>query len=153
LRRIKVGIISDTHGLLRDEVIDILRTCDYIIHGGDIDRPEILDTLTMISPVFVVRGNNDKGTWAKDLKKEETFQIGGLHFYLIHDKIGIPKNLSGIHVVIYGHSHRYQDEKKQGVLWLNPGSCGKKRFRLPLTMAIMEIEGETYELTKIMLET
>lgn len=152
LRRLKVGIISDTHGLLRKEVIDILKTCDYIIHGGDIDEPEVLDTLTMISPVFVVRGNNDKGKWANDLKREETFQIGGLNFYLVHDKNGIPKKLSDIHVIIYGHTHKYQEEVKQGILWLNPGSCGKKRFRLPLSMAIMEIEGESYEVRKIMLE-
>ncbi len=152
MRHLRVGIISDTHGLLRNEVIDILKTCDYIIHGGDICGPEILDTLTMIAPVFVVRGNNDKGTWALDLKKEETFQIGGLHFYMVHDKGDVRKDLSGIHVVIYGHSHKYAEEQRQNILWLNPGSCGKRRFRLPLSMAIMDIKDMKYEVKQVSIE-
>lgn len=147
----RVGIISDTHNLLRDEVITLLNDCDYIIHGGDINSPDILQELNKIAkipPVIAVRGNNDIGDWANALEVECYFNIGGINFYMVHDKESIPKDLSGIDVVIFGHSHRYHYNMDSNVLWLNPGSCGKKRFHLPLTMVIMEIVDSTYSITK-----
>ena len=103
----RVGVISDTHGLLREEVINKLKTCDYIIHGGDIDKEEILDELKNIAPLFVVRGNNDKGEWANSLSRELYFNIGDIKFYMIHNIKDIPNNLKNVDVIVFGHSHKY----------------------------------------------
>lgn len=149
MEKYKVGIISDTHGLLREEVVENLQPCDYIIHGGDITQPDILEKLNKIAPVIVVRGNNDKDAWADALEEELYFEIGGIHFYMIHNIECAPKNPPSVDVIIFGHSHRYYCEEKSGVLWLNPGSCGKRNFGLPLSMAMMEIEDGKFGLKKI----
>ncbi len=147
-KKIKVGIISDTHGLLREEVKEILEGCDYILHGGDINRQEIIDQLEEIAPLYVVRGNNDK-EWAEHIPNELRFEIGTVGFYMIHDKKFIPKTLEDVDIIIFGHSHKYYEERKDGILWLNPGSCGKRRFDLPISMGVMTIEEGAWEIEKI----
>ena len=135
----KIAVLSDTHGLLRPEVLKLVRRCDAAIHAGDVDRREIVDRLTEVLPLYLVRGNND-GEWARELPTTLRFKLEEINFYLIHNRKDIPQDLSGIDVVIFGHSHKYEREEKEGRLWLNPGSCGKRRFDLPLTMALLTIE-------------
>lgn len=149
MKKYKVGIISDTHGILREEVIEQLISCDYIVHGGDITELDIIEKLKEIAPVFVVRGNNDNDEWAKDLEEELHFEIGSVNFYMIHNIKCAPKKLPNVDVIIFGHSHKYYCKEKDGVMWLNPGSCGKKRFNLPFTMVIMEIEDGKYKTKKV----
>ena len=135
----RVGVLSDTHGLLRPAVLEVLRTCDCIVHGGDINKPEILDTLREIAPLYVVRGNNDKA-WAEDLPHDLTWTLEGVPFYMVHIKKEIPKDLGDTRVVVFGHSHKYFQEEIDGHLWLNPGSCGKRRFDQEITMAVLTID-------------
>lgn len=135
----RIGIISDTHGLLRPEVKEILQTCDVIFHAGDIDRRDILDELKTLKPLYVVRGNADK-EWAQSLPAELTVELFGHKFYLIHNKKEISAEAEGADFIVYGHSHKYSHEEKDGQIRLNPGSCGKRRFTLPITMALAEIE-------------
>lgn len=144
-----VGIISDTHGLLREEVINYLKKCDYIVHGGDISSEDVLKELKNIAPVYVVRGNNDKGKWSEKLPKELYFNIGNIRFYMVHNKKDISPNLKSIDVIIFGHSHKYFCEKIEDILWLNPGSCGNRRFNLPINFIIMTIENNSYNIVKI----
>lgn len=131
----RILVISDTHGLLRPEVLERAAGCEAILHAGDFDRPEILERLKSLAPVYAVRGNAD-GEWAESLPEELELELFGFRFYLIHNKKLRRKDLSGIDMMICGHSHEYQDiwEKKAGIRCLNPGSCGPKRFRLPVTM-------------------
>lgn len=145
----KIGVISDTHGLLRDEVRVELTGCDYIIHGGDINKESILEELKKIAPLYVVRGNNDKGEWAEKLPEELYFTIENVNFYMIHNKKYASKNLENIDIVIFGHSHKYFCEEIDNVLWLNPGSCGKRRFDLPINMSIIKISCSNYNVEKI----
>ena len=145
----RVGIISDTHGLLREEVINYLKTCDYIVHGGDINTEDVLNKLKDIAPLYVVRGNNDKGEWAERLPKELYIEIGNIRFYMVHNKKGISSKLKPIDIIIFGHSHKYFCENIEDILWLNPGSCGKRRFNLPINLAIMTIENNDYNIEKI----
>lgn len=147
-KEIKVGIISDTHGLLRAEVKDILKECDYIIHGGDINKQAIVDELEEIAPLYVVRGNNDK-EWAEHLPNELRFEISGVRFYMVHNKKFIPKDLQDVDVIVFGHSHKYYEEEKDGVMWLNPGSCGKRRFDLSISMAVMTIKSGVWGIEKV----
>jgi len=144
----KIGIISDTHGLLRQEVLEKLRECDIILHGGDINKQEILDTLAQIAPVRVVRGNNDK-EWAEHIPKTLDFQIEGLRFLMVHNKKEVPENLEGIDVVVFGHSHKYFEKVIDGRLWLNPGSCGRRRFDQEISFAVMTVDGQAYQVEKI----
>lgn len=135
----KIGIISDTHGMLRPEVIDTLKNCELILHGGDINKQEILDRLAQIAPVHAVRGNNDK-TWAKHLPETLTLTVFGIQIFMIHDRKLIPKDLTGVNLVIYGHSHKYEERISDGSFYLNPGSCGPRRFRQEITLAILYAE-------------
>ncbi|WP_425756631.1 metallophosphoesterase family protein [Ihubacter sp. rT4E-8] len=144
----KIGIISDTHGLLRPEVLDALESCDCIIHGGDINRQEIIDALQEIAPLYVVRGNNDK-EWAEHLPHHLVFVIEGCRFFLVHNKKDVPKNLEDVDVVVFGHSHKYFQQSVDGRLWLNPGSCGKRRFDQEITFAVMTVEGRNTVVEKI----
>lgn len=137
----RIGIISDTHGLLRPEVTDILRGCEVILHGGDIDSADILEELNRIAPTHAVRGNNDKD-WAKILPETVSVELYGIRFFMVHNKKYIPKNLCDTDVIIYGHSHKYEERHKGEVLLLNPGSCGPKRFALPITLAVLEVEDD-----------
>ncbi|MGC2871845.1 metallophosphoesterase [Ihubacter sp. mB4P-1] len=144
----KIGIISDTHGLLRPEVLDALESCDCIIHGGDINRQEIIDALQEIAPLYVVRGNNDK-EWAEHLPQHLVFVIEECRFFLVHNKKDVPKNLEDVDVVVFGHSHKYFQQSVDGRLWLNPGSCGKRRFDQEITFAVMTVEGRNTVVEKI----
>ncbi|WP_293984112.1 metallophosphoesterase family protein [uncultured Clostridium sp.] len=145
----KIGVISDTHGLLRDEVIENLQGCDYIIHAGDIGSEEILDKLQGIAKTFAVRGNNDKEGYALKLPDFKEIKMDEVLIYVTHNKADIPKELREIDLIIYGHSHKYSEDNIDGIIYLNPGSCGRKRFSLPLSMAIVEVNLDNIEVKKI----
>lgn len=134
----KLAILSDTHGLLRPEVLEYLKTADAILHGGDINKPDIVDKLRQYAPLYIVRGNNDK-EWAEALPHDLTVTLGGITFCMVHNKKEISTDLSGVDVVVFGHSHKYVQEEKGGILWLNPGSCGPRRFHQEITMMMAEV--------------
>lgn len=137
-----VGVISDTHGLLRREAVAKLESSDLIVHAGDIGKPEVLEELKMVSPVVAIRGNTDKGAWSRALPENEVVQIGGLSLYVLHDlqELDLDPVAAGFKAVIAGHSHRPSVETKDGVLYLNPGSAGPRRFNLPVTLARLHIQ-------------
>ena len=145
-----LAILSDTHGLLRPQVTEYLKTADAILHAGDINRPAILDQLREYAPVYVVRGNNDKD-WAADLPHDLTIALDGVTFYLVHNKKEVPADLTGVDVVVYGHSHKYAQAEKDGVLWLNPGSCGPRRFHQEITLAMAEVSQGKLQVEKVLL--
>lgn len=147
----KLGVISDTHGVLRDEVIEKLQGCDYIIHAGDVGSKEIIDKLESITKTFVVRGNNDKDQWGLTLPEYREIEMDEVLIYVVHDKADIPKDLKEVDLVIYGHSHNFSNEKFDNIVYLNPGSCGRKRFSLPLSMAIVEVNLDDIIVEKIYL--
>ena len=144
----KIAILSDTHGLLRPEVVEYLKTADAILHAGDINRQEIVDQLRQYAPLYIVRGNNDK-EWAEHIPHHLTVTLGGVSFYMVHNKKEVPADLSGIDAVVFGHSHKYLQEEKDGLLWLNPGSCGPRRFHQEITMMMAEAENGTLRVEKI----
>lgn len=144
----KLAILSDTHGLLRPQVVEHLKTADAILHGGDINKPAIVEQLQQYAPLYIVRGNNDK-EWAEDIPHDLTVTLEGVTFFLVHNKKEVPADLSGVDVVVFGHSHKYVQEEKGGVLWLNPGSCGPRRFHQEITMMMAEVEGGTIQVEKI----
>ena len=151
----KIGILSDTHDLLRPEVMDHLKGCDAILHGGDISSQQILDQLEQIAPVKVVRGNNDK-EWAEHLPLFLDFELGGLRLFMTHKKKDLPKDLSAYDLLIYGHSHQYasiwqEPVGKHRTLLLNPGSCGPRRFVQPITMAILTIGADGWDVKQIII--
>ena len=146
----KLAILSDTHGLLRPEVAEHLKTADAILHGGDVNKPGIVDQLERYAPLYVVRGNNDK-EWAEQIPHDLTVTLGGVTFYLVHNKKEVPADLTGIDAVVFGHSHKYLLEEKDGVLWLNPGSCGPRRFHQEITMMMAEVENGTLRVEKIVI--
>ena len=129
---ITAAVISDTHNLLRPTVLEQLAGCDYILHGGDICRREI-------APLYVVRGNNDRD-WAEQIPYTLDFTLEGVRFFMTHKKTDIPGRIADYDVIVYGHSHRFAMEQIGGTLFLNPGSCGPRRFRQNITMAILRIE-------------
>ena len=144
----KIGIISDTHGLLRPEILEILKTCDCILHAGDVTRPELLDELRCLASIYVVRGNND-GEWAAGIAKTLRFRIEGVEFFMTHNKKDVAWELGSTQVVIFGHTHSYFEKTIDGRLWLNPGSCGRSRFGQDISMAVMTVENGTYHVDKI----
>lgn len=150
--KMKIAVLSDTHGLLREQVQEMIGECDAIIHAGDINSQKILDGIVGAGrekvPFYVVRGNNDKD-WAKEIPETLQFELQHVKFFLVHNKKDIPEDLSDIQIIIYGHSHKYSEEEKEGRLWLNPGSCGKRRFHQPITMAILTLEDEKWEVERI----
>ena len=146
----RVAVLSDTHGLLRPEVIQIVTGCDAIIHGGDINNQKILDQLSALAPLYVVRGNNDK-EWAEHLPESIAIQIEDCVLFVVHNKKFIPSELHGIDAVIFGHSHKYAEQMIDGRLWLNPGSCGKRRFDQEITLAILTINGKELSVEKILI--
>jgi uncharacterized protein len=137
-----IGVISDTHGLLRPEAVETLQGCEHIIHAGDIGAPEIIDRLRDIAPVHAIRGNVDVGAWARAYPPTLEVSLEGVLIYVLHDVKSLKMDpvQSGIKVLISGHSHVPKQESRDGVLYLNPGSAGKRRFRLPITLARMRIE-------------
>jgi len=138
-----VVIISDTHGLLRPEAIEALRGVALILHAGDVGAPEILAELRLIAPVIAVRGNVDRGPWASGLPPNEVIEIEGIAIYMLHilPELDLKPEASGIGVVVYGHSHVPKSEVKNGVLYFNAGSAGPRRFKLPVTVGKLVIEG------------
>lgn len=139
----RVGIISDTHGLLRPEALAALRGVHHILHAGDVGDPAILSVLADIAPVTAIRGNVDRGAWAEALPEAVTVAVSGLHVHMIHDRKALRADPSaeGWDVVVSGHSHRPGIEGG-GVLWLNPGAAGPRRFKLPITVATLWSDGE-----------
>ena len=140
----RIGLISDTHGLLRPEALDFLRGSDRIVHGGDIGGPEILVALSAIAPLTVVRGNNDAAAWADAVPDTALLEAGGLRLLAIHDlaQLRIDPVAAGIRVVVCGHSHRPLAAQRGPVLYVNPGSAGPRRFRLPISVAELHIDGD-----------
>jgi uncharacterized protein len=139
-----IGVISDTHGLLRPEAVEALRGVDLILHAGDVGSSEVLETLKGIAPVVAVRGNNDKGEWAEELPQWEVAEVGSISVYMIHDlkEIDLSPAAAGFQVVVSGHSHKSSVEERTGVLYVNPGSAGPRRFSLPVTIARLKVSGE-----------
>jgi putative phosphoesterase len=141
--RLRVGLISDTHDLLRSEAKELLRGCDHIIHAGDICSPRILEQLAELAPVTAVRGNNDRGAWARSLRETELVQVGAIFVYAIHDvaQLDIDPDAAGVQVVVSGHSHKPLVERRDGALFVNPGSAGPRRFKLPIAVGELTIRG------------
>jgi putative phosphoesterase len=144
----KIAIISDTHSLLRPEVEEKIKGCDYILHGGDIASKETFERINAIAPAYFVRGNADKD-WAKDIPVEQEIELEGYRFYMVHNIKHIREDLSGIDFVVYGHSHKYENRQKDGITYLNPGSCGPRRFTQPVTFMIMTIDDGLYSIEKV----
>jgi putative phosphoesterase len=140
---VRVGLISDTHGLLRPQALDALRGSDCIVHAGDIGDPAILAALSALAPLTAVRGNNDTGAWAQRLPGTARLDCGGVTVYVLHDRktLAIDPARAGIGVVVAGHSHRPLVEPRGDVLYINPGSAGPRRFRLPVTVGELRIDG------------
>ena len=150
---VTLGVISDTHGLLRPEAVEALRGSDHILHAGDIGASEILEALAQIAPVIAIRGNVDTEPWARKLPDTEVVEAGGVSIYMLHDlgQLDLKPEAAGFRGVIYGHSHRPKKEEKNGVLYFNPGSAGPRRFYLPvsvgrLTIAAGKVQAELVEL-------
>lgn len=140
-----VGVISDTHGQLRPEAVEALHGSERILHAGDVGAPEILDKLSKIAPLTVVRGNVDRGDWARQLPKSELVDVAGISIYVLHirEELDLKPKPAGIGVVVYGHSHKPEQEMKDGVLYFNPGSAGPRRFKLPVTVGRLILKGGT----------
>jgi putative phosphoesterase len=140
---LRVGLIADTHGLLRPEATAFLRGCDHILHGGDIGAPDILEQLAALAPVTAVRGNNDTQAWAASLPETRLLELEAMKIYLIHDlaELELEPAAAGVRVIVSGHSHRPLVRECNGVVYVNPGSAGPRRFRLPISVAQLEISG------------
>jgi putative phosphoesterase len=138
-----VGLISDTHGLLRPEAVAVLRGSDFIVHAGDIGDPQILEDLARLAPVTAVRGNNDKGAWAEALPETAVLQVGEAFVFVLHnvDELDLDPAAAGFQVVVAGHSHRPECRDERGVLFVNPGSAGPRRFTLPVGAGRLLVTG------------
>jgi putative phosphoesterase len=140
---LRVGLVSDTHGLLRPEARAFLIGCDYIIHGGDVGDPKILDELAAIAPLIAVRGNNDAAPWAARLRRTELIRVGSVFVYVIHNlaELDLDPRAAGVRVIVSGHSHKPSVEERDGIMYVNPGSCGRKRFKLPVSVGEIVVSG------------
>ena len=150
----RVGVISDTHGLVRPEVIEAFRGVELIIHAGDVGRPEVLTALQAIAPVVAVRGNVDRGEWARKLPMTEVVAIGKILLYVLHDvhQLDLDPAAAGFRAVISGHSHQPSAKEPNGVLFLNPGSAGPRRFKLPVGVAFLHLEDNSLKAEVVELE-
>lgn len=139
---LRIGLISDTHGLLRPEALDFLAGCDHIVHGGDIGGPDILERLGTLAPLTVVRGNNDIADWAAAIPETARIALGGVSLFVIHDikALAIDPAAAGVRVLVSGHSHKPACEERGGVLYVNPGSAGRRRFSLPVSAGELQVE-------------
>lgn len=137
----RVGLISDTHGLLRPEATAFLRGSDFIVHAGDIGHVDVLHGLAILAPVTAVRGNNDKGPWAEAISETEVLQVGEVYIYVVHSlaELDLDPVAAGFQVIVSGHSHQPSVEERDGVLYVNPGSAGPRRFKLPIAAAELRI--------------
>ena len=140
----RIALVSDTHGLLRPEIVEALDGAPLILHAGDVGKPAVLDALREIAPVRAIRGNVDRGEWAEALPHDDVVEVAGRLVYLLHDRNELAIDPSaagaGFDVVLTGHSHRPAEERRDGVLYVNPGSCGPRRFSLPISMAWLTLE-------------
>lgn len=150
----RIGLIADTHGLLRPEALAALQGVDHLIHAGDIGGPQILAELERIAPLSVVRGNNDAETWADGIPESLTLRFGAVSLYVLHDlkQLAIDPKAEGIDVVIAGHSHKPLHEERDGVLYLNSGSAGPRRFKLPIGVGILHLDGDSVRAELITLQ-
>jgi putative phosphoesterase len=150
----RIGLISDTHGLLRKEAMEALRGSEVIIHAGDVGKSEILEELGKIAPVVAVRGNVDTEPWAKALPETAVLEAGAAMIYVLHDVKALDLNpaASGFHIVVSGHSHKPGKTERDGVLYINPGSAGPRRFQLPVTVAWLTLERTTFAVEFVDLE-
>lgn len=144
----KLGILSDTHGLLRQEVLDHLQGCDAILHGGDINNQGILNTLSSVATLYVVRGNNDK-EWAESIPDSLDITLAGKRIYMTHKKKDLPMDLSLYDLAVIGHTHRYEEQRVGNAVLLNPGSCGPRRFNQAITMAIVTVHDGKIKVKRI----
>jgi len=151
---IRIGLISDTHGLLRPAALDVLRGSDFIVHAGDIGEG-VLETLSTIAPVSAVRGNNDRGLWAQRLAETLRLRFGEVTLHVLHDlaDLDIDPQAAGVDVVVTGHSHRPKIERRAGVLYVNPGSAGPVRFALPVSVALLQVTGKDVSARIVELES
>jgi putative phosphoesterase len=151
---IMLGLISDTHGLLRENAVRALRGSDLILHAGDVGAPEILETLKTVAPVVAVRGNVDTDKWGQTLPLTEVIQVGPVMIYMLHilQDLDINPTAAGIHIVVSGHSHKPGQIEKDGVLYINPGSAGPRRFYLPVTVARLDLDVRPWKVEFIDLE-
>jgi putative phosphoesterase len=149
-----VGLISDTHGLLRPAAIAALHGVERIIHAGDIDTPGVLQALRALAPVTAVRGNVDRGSWASELPTTAALTIEQVSIYVLHslDDLDLVPEAAGVRVVVSGHSHRSAIQERNGVLYVNPGSAGPRRFRTPVSVALMDVQGLRVEARVVPLE-
>jgi len=149
-----IGLISDTHGLLRDEAIEALRGSELIIHAGDVGKPKILEALGKLAPVVAVKGNIDKGAWASQLPATRMVQAGPVTIYVLHavEDLDLDPAEAGIHVVVSGHSHQPGRAERSGILYINPGSAGPRRFHLPVTVAHLDLQATPWEVTFVDLD-
>ena len=140
---LRIGLISDTHGLLRPQALAFLRGSDHIVHAGDICDPAILEALSALAPLTAVRGNNDRGDWADNLPESITIDLGGVLLHVVHDlkELVIDPAAQGVRVVVSGHSHQPRVEERGGVLYVNPGSAGRRRFKLPIACGELRVAG------------
>jgi len=150
----RVGLISDTHSLLRPEAVTFLRGSDHIIHAGDIGDATVLRQLNVLAPVTAVRGNNDRGSWAEAIPESQVLQVDDVFMYVLHDlaELDLDPGAAGFQVVVSGHSHQPLVETRDGVLYVNPGSSGPRRFKLPVAVAELEIEGHSVRARVVELE-
>jgi uncharacterized protein len=150
----RIGLISDTHGLLRKEAVEALRGSELIIHAGDVGKPEILKALREIAPVVAVRGNVDTAPWAEALPETAVAEAGSVLIYVLHDvnALDLSPAAAGFHIVVSGHSHKPVKTERDGVLYINPGSAGPRRFQLPVTVAILQLERTPWEVEFVDLE-
>ena len=139
----RIGLISDTHGLMRPEALSALAGVAHIVHAGDIGSTEVLTQLRSLAPVTAVRGNNDKAAWSKTIAETEVLEIEGQQIYVLHDlsELDLDPAVAGFSVVVTGHSHKPVVTERNGVLFVNPGSAGPRRFKLPITVGLLTIEG------------
>jgi putative phosphoesterase len=150
----RVGLISDTHGLVRPEAVDFLRGSDFIVHAGDIGDAQVLEELRRLAPLTAVRGNNDKGPWAKSIAETEVLQVGDVSIYVLHDlsELDLDPIAAGFQVVVSGHSHNPCIEARDGVLYVNPGSSGPRRFKLPIAVGELQVAGASVKARIVQLD-
>ena len=144
MTRLRVGVVSDTHGLVRPAALEALIGSDVILHAGDIGKHEVLDALEAIAPVHAIRGNVDRDPWAHDLPDTLEVELGGRRFLLVHDRKSL-EELPDADIVVSGHSHSPDVREEDGILWVNPGSIGPRRFRLPIVLARMTLTGDAVD--------
>ena len=142
-----IGLISDTHGLMRPEALEALEGVELILHAGDVGSPDVLDALERVGPVWAVRGNTDRDAWADRLPATQIVEAAGSSLYVLHDlaQLDLDPGAAGFAVVVYGHSHQSSATTRGGVLYVNPGSAGPRRFRLPVTIALLQLDGAEAE--------